>query len=85
MCDDDGFKLELYKDMIYKAARAGTKDAQAALMGSKRMFFPVDLDEVVTSELCSEREVDGKWKKHGANDFGDALKECIIGLSLIHI
>lgn len=81
--DDDGFKLEMYKDMIYKAARAGTKDAQAALLGSKRMYFPVDLDEVVVNELCSEREVDGKWKTHGPNDFGDALKECIIGHAAI--
>jgi len=48
-------------------------------MGSKRCFFPSDLSEGVTKELCSERVVDGKWRKHGANDYGDVVKYILIG------
>ena len=80
--DDDAFKRELYRDRIL----AGRKQ-QDALTG-RNIWFPADMDESFARELCAEQLVKGEnpktgkvgwyWRVKGANDFGDAVKMCLI-------
>ena len=81
--DDDCFKRELYRDRILSG-----KKQRDALEGGRNIWFPVDMDEAFARELCAEQLIKGEnprtgkvgwyWRVKGANDFGDAVKMCLI-------
>jgi len=80
--DDDGFKRELYRDRIL----SGKKQRDG--LAGRSIWFPIDMDESFARELCAEQLVKGEnpktgkigwyWRVKGANDFGDAVKMCLI-------
>jgi len=80
--DDDAFKRELYRDRIL----AGKKQRDG--LAGRNIWFPVDMGESFARELCAEQLIKGEnpktgkvgwyWRVRGANDFGDAVKMCLI-------
>ena len=89
--DDDAFKKRLYNERI-----AGFRKVLAAIAEGKPipsdwppLYFPQSLDQDLVSELCAEKyRKDPKtglwvWETKGDNDFGDALKYCLVGWYLM--
>lgn len=80
--DDDAFKRQLYIDLIKKADPQKARDFDLP-----RLWFPVDIDEDFTREMCGEelvKEVDANgvpayvWKPKPPNDFGDCIKMSLV-------
>ena len=89
---DDDFKDRLYHQRINKfrevlAARAEGKEPPA---GWPPLYFPANLERSFVDELCQEHyrknSETGLWgweRPKSANDFGDALKYCLVGWYLL--
>jgi hypothetical protein len=76
--DDDGFKRQLYIDLIRKFDPEKIKEFDLP-----RIYLPMNIDEAIIRELCGEelvREIDANgnpqyvWKSKPPNDYGDCFK-----------
>jgi hypothetical protein len=80
--NDSQFKKELYLQRIRDHAKIIAGKSRVP-----RIHFPVDVDHQMASEMVSEhlsieKDLRGyqveKWEKSGPNDFGDAVKGCLV-------
>jgi hypothetical protein len=90
--DDDAFKNQLYNERIngYRKALAAIAAGQPMPPGWPPLWFPRDIDPAFVSELCQEKfrknPRTGFWEwedPKGDNDWGDALKYCLVGWYLM--
>jgi len=85
--DDDNYKKLLYVNMIGRR-----RDILAGKLKAPMLWLPADAEEIFIKELCGEAFLNktdrrgfakGEWVKTGPNDFGDALKQCLVIWSVI--
>lgn len=90
--DDGAFKNQLYNERIarFREVLAATAEGRPAPANWSPLWFPRDIDPVFVSELCQEHyrknPKTGFWEweePKGDNDFGDALKYCLVGWYLM--
>lgn len=88
---DDDFKDRLYNQRInrFKEIIAAQNEGRPPPSDVSPLHFPQNLEAGFVSELCQERFVkmaDGTWgwqRPKAANDWGDALKYCLVGWYLL--